>query len=44
MFVKVLRLSQEERRDFLQGKYSVVRASGHEISVRSCSLTRDNDK
>ena len=42
MFVKVLRLSQEERRDFLQE--SVVRASGHVISARSCSLTRDNDK
>ena len=27
MFVKVLRLSQEERRHFLQEKQSVVRAS-----------------
>ena len=35
---KVLRLTQEEQRDFLQLR-EIVCASGHVISAQSCSMT-----
>lgn len=47
MFFKTLRLSQEERRKFLQEKESVVRVSGSRSPsppYNCCSLTRDNDE